>query len=72
MIQISKCMPQGAGLAPVLIKRAATEAFELEGGAYAHGTHGHEHAAAPARRVAIPVVAAAPHVHGPGCSHEHS
>jgi urease accessory protein len=35
--------------------------------------HGHEHAAhAPAagpRSIAIPVLAATPHVHGPGCSH---
>ena len=49
----------------------ATEAFEPEGGAYAHSAHGHEHAAPPAKRIAIPVVAAAPHVHGPGCGHGH-
>ena len=49
----------------------ATEAFGLEGGAYAHSVHGHEHAAAPAKHIAIPVVAAAPHVHGPGCGHDH-
>ena len=48
-----------------------TEAFEPEGGAYAHSAQGHEHAAVPAKRVAIPVVAVAPHVHGPGCSHDH-
>ena len=50
---------------------AVTEAFEPEGGAYAHSTHGHEHAPASAKRIAIPVVAAAPHVHGPGCNHGH-
>jgi urease accessory protein len=60
--------------------------FEPENGAYAaaaagvhdhghhddHGhAHGHDHAPAPAR-AAIPIHGtAAPHVHGPGCKHDH-
>ena len=62
-----------------LIVHAVDEAFEPENGAYASGghghshdhdhDHGHDHHEAPARR-AIPV-AATPHVHGPGCGHEH-
>jgi len=59
-------------------------AFEPEGGAYASGGHshdGHSHSHAPAtaaepggktRYTVIPVTAAAaPHVHGPGCDHNH-
>ncbi|MEX8494683.1 urease accessory protein UreE [Sphaerotilus sp.] len=62
-------------------------AFEPEGGAYAagghshgHGDHHHDHGHAPAT-VATPVrgkplniavrAADAPHVHGPGCGHDH-
>ena len=62
-----------------------SESFEPESGAYGdHGAsshghgHGHEHAAQAAtpsagKRIAIPVRAAPaePHVHGPGCGHEH-
>jgi urease accessory protein len=46
-----------------------TAAFEPEAGAYAGG-HAHAHAPAPAagKPLGIPV-AAAPHVHGPGCKH---
>ena len=53
--------------------------FEPEAGAYAavghdHG-HAHDQGHAPApQRKAIPIAAAAPpapHVHGPGCNHEH-
>jgi len=59
-------------------------AFEPESGAYASGGHshdGHSHSHAPAtvaepggkpRYTVIPVTAAAaPHVHGPGCDHNH-
>ncbi len=64
-----------------LTVRAATEAFEPEGGAYAgaghshaSGDHGHSHAqpqvAAKPKPVNIPI-AAAPHVHGPACGHHH-
>ena len=58
--------------------------FEPESGAYASGGHshdGHSHSHAPAtaaepigktRYTVIPVTAAsAPHVHGPGCGHDH-
>ena len=65
-----------------LIVTETESAFEPEGGAYAaeghaHGHHGHGHDhghgqahshAAPGKPVGIPV-AAAPHVHGPGCKH---
>nr|WP_315495986.1 urease accessory protein UreE [uncultured Rhodoferax sp.] len=78
-----------------LIVHAVDEAFEPENGAYATGghtgghhhghdhshgdghdhDHGHSHApAAPsakAKLAAIPIAAAAPHVHGPGCGHDH-
>ena len=64
----------------------STEAFEPEGGAYAAGGHSHAHGAhshgdeqAPAADtpkrglipIRIPVAAAVPHVHGPGCTHGH-
>lgn len=57
-----------------------TAGFEPEGGAYQgggheHHAHGHEHAGhdhSPARGKPIAVaVKAAPHVHGPGCGHDH-
>jgi len=61
-----------------LIVTETEAAFEPEGGAYAaegHAHHGHDHGhghghahAAPGKPVGIPV-AAAPHVHGPGCKH---
>ena len=64
-----------------LIVSEAAEAFEPEGGAYATGGHGHEHGhghgvvdATGAARAAtvIPITAApVPHVHGPGCGHDH-
>jgi urease accessory protein len=64
-----------------LIVNAVDEAFEPESGAYAAGGHDHDHAhtAAPVAPVAkaklasIPIAAApaAPHVHGPGCGHQH-
>jgi urease accessory protein len=69
-----------------LIVNAVDEAFEPENGAYATGghhgghSHGHEHGhthAAPApsasKLAAIPIATAAatPHVHGPGCGHNH-
>ena len=62
-----------------LIVHAVEEAFEPENGAYASGGHGHSHGhehshghthEAP-QRSAIPIAAAAPHVHGPGCGHDH-
>ena len=69
-----------------LTVREAMEAFEPEGGAYASGGHSHgddtahhhSHApvTAPPARTAksiIPIAAAQPkpHVHGPGCGHDH-
>jgi urease accessory protein len=67
-----------------LIVSEAQAAFEPEAGAYAasghqqahqqahqHGhQHGHDHG--PAHKPAIPIAASpAPHVHGPGCGHDH-
>ena len=64
-----------------LIVSDAAEAFEPEGGAYAAGGHGHGHdhahaaaSGASAVRAAsvVPIAAApVPHVHGPGCGHDH-
>lgn len=68
-----------------LIINAVDEAFEPENGAYANGghahtghSHGHDHHHAQAKPSAstklasIPIAAAAkPHVHGPGCKHDH-
>ena len=54
-----------------LTVREATVAFEPEGGAYAASGHAHFHAAPQAKPVSIPIAAATPHVHGPGCKHEH-
>jgi urease accessory protein len=69
-----------------LIVTAVDEAFEPENGAYATGghhgghSHGHDHShthATPApsasKLAAIPIATAgaAPHVHGPGCGHNH-
>jgi urease accessory protein len=66
-----------------LIVTPVDEAFEPESGAYAsgghaHGGHGHDHhhaeapPAAAKKLSAIPIAsAAAPHVHGPGCKHDH-
>ena len=70
-----------------LTVNAVDEAFEPENGAYAtaghtgghhhghdHGDHDHDHASAASgaksKLAAIPI-AAAPHVHGPGCGHDH-
>jgi urease accessory protein len=63
-----------------LIVHAVDEPFEPENGAYAAGGHSqdhdHHHAetkpTAARRLSAIPIAAAAaPHVHGPGCKHDH-
>jgi urease accessory protein len=60
-----------------LIVHAVDEAFEPENGAYATGGHGHDHghdhgnSHEMPKRSAIPIVAATPHVHGPGCGHDH-
>jgi urease accessory protein len=70
-----------------LIVNAVDEAFEPESGAYASGghahaghghghDHGHSHAEAKpsgaTKLASIPIaVAAKPHVHGPGCKHDH-
>lgn len=79
-----------------LIVNAVDEAFEPENGAYAtgghtgghaHGGHGHSHGdhdhsdhdhshahpPAKSKLASIPIAAApaAPHVHGPGCGHNH-
>ena len=51
-----------------LIVTEANEAFEPEGGAYAAAGHGHDHAHAHSPAP----VAAALHVHGPGCGHDHA
>ena len=66
-----------------LIVHGVDEAFEPENGAYAsvghahsgHGhshdhEHGHNYSHEAPKRSAIPI-AAAPHVHGPGCGHDH-
>jgi urease accessory protein len=66
-----------------LIVNDVYEAFEPENGAYAsaghaHGAHSHGHGpdhhhAPPSTLGGIPVaVQAKPHVHGPGCNHDHS
>jgi urease accessory protein len=47
-----------------------TASFEPEGGAYSSNGHNHEHAAP--KPINIPIKAAAPHVHGPDCKHDHS
>ncbi len=52
-----------------LTVREATEAFEPEGGAYSVG--GHVHATPQPKAINIPIAAATPHVHGPGCDHGH-
>ncbi len=49
-----------------------TDSFEPEGGAYSSNGHNHVHAAAKPKPINIPIKAAAPHVHGPGCNHDHS
>ena len=70
-----------------LIVHAVEEAFEPENGAYAsgghaHGGHGHGHGhshdhdgdheqAHEAPKASVIPIAAAPHVHGPGCGHAH-
>ncbi|MCF8155412.1 MAG: urease accessory protein UreE [Rhodoferax sp.] len=63
-----------------LIVHAVDEPFEPENGAYAAGGHSHDHdhhhaetkPTAARRLSAIPIAAAAvPHVHGPGCKHDH-
>jgi urease accessory protein len=68
-----------------LIVHAVDEAFEPENGAYASGGHahtGHDHAHTPAeakpsaskKLASIPIASArptTPHVHGPGCGHDH-
>jgi len=69
-----------------LIVSAVDEAFEPESGAYASGghahgghNHGHEHHdhghAGPSgatKLTTIPIASVAkPHVHGPGCNHDH-
>jgi urease accessory protein len=66
-----------------LIVTAVDEAFEPENGAYAtgghaHGGHGHSHDhdgghnhVHEARKASVIPIAAAPHVHGPGCGHDH-
>ena len=53
-----------------LIVHAVVEAFEPENGAYASSVHGHSHDHEAPKRGTIPI-AAAPHVHGPGCGHDH-
>ena len=66
-----------------LIVSEAQSAFEPESGAYAAAAGGHDHDHGTAAPAATPVAAstrgkplgiavkAVPHVHGPGCSHDH-
>jgi urease accessory protein len=68
-----------------LIVTEVNQPFEPENGAYTahgdHGGHGHSHTHPPAPESATPVrgkplgiavkAAPAPHVHGPGCGHDH-
>ena len=68
-----------------LIVHAVDEAFEPENGAYASGGHahtGHDHThthaeakpSASKKLASIPIASArptTPHVHGPGCGHDH-
>ncbi len=67
-----------------LIVNAVDEPFEPENGAYATGGHHHGHShdndhahahapvSAATKLASIPIAAqAAPHVHGPGCGHDH-
>jgi len=49
----------------------ATVAFEPEGGAYSVGGHAHEHAPTAQKLSSIPIAIEKPHVHGPGCNHDH-
>jgi urease accessory protein len=58
-----------------LIVNEVEEAFEPEGGAYSagshnHGSHDHAHDPTQEHKAAQPA-AAAPHVHGPDCKHDH-
>jgi urease accessory protein len=48
-----------------------TASFEPEGGAYSSAGHSHEHTAPKPKPINIPIKAAAPHVHGPDCKHDH-
>ncbi|MBN8504651.1 MAG: urease accessory protein UreE [Burkholderiales bacterium] len=64
-----------------LIVTEAMAPFEPEAGAYGGGGHGHGHAhhghehghdhGQPAKPARATIPIAAPHVHGPGCGHEH-
>ncbi len=54
-----------------LTVREATVAFEPESGAYANTGHAHVDAASKPKLINIPIAAAVPHVHGPGCNHGH-
>jgi len=66
-----------------LTVNAVDEAFEPENGAYAtgghaHGGHGHSHDhdgshnhSHEAPKTSVIPIAAAPHIHGPGCGHAH-
>lgn len=49
----------------------ATVAFEPEGGAYSTGGHGHDHTPTAKKLSSIPIATEKPHVHGPGCNHDH-
>jgi urease accessory protein len=51
-----------------LIVNEVSESFEPEGGAYSAGGRGHAHESAHDHAHAP---AAAPHLHGPGCTHDH-
>ncbi len=74
VLRITHCSAHGTPFdllrAMHLIVHQVDEAFEPEAGAYAGGSHGHDHA--PAKPAAPSVaVAAAPHIHGPDCNHGH-
>jgi urease accessory protein len=55
-----------------LLVSEETASFEPEGGAYSSSGHSHQPAAAKPKSISIPIKAAAPHVHGPDCKHDHS
>ena len=62
-----------------LIVHAVDEAFEPENGAYSSGGHAHDHTHAEGKPsankklayISITTANPAPHVHGPGCGHDH-
>ena len=67
--------PEGGAYAPAAAHGHGHDHGHDHDHGHEHG-HSHEHEPAPARGKPVPVpvpvaAAAAPHVHGPGCGHEH-